>query len=265
MDEARHLIGRRPLDAAGACAARRRSGRGVANALLILALGMLFVPVLTMAEISHHNPVLLVHGIKDDARKMEPMARYLRSQGWDARAMSLHPSWGQKGLDVLAGQVADFVRANYSSHQRIDLVGFSMGGLVCRYYLQRLGGLDRVQRYVSISAPNRGSILAWLIQNPGCRQMRPGSAFLRDLATDARRLSTIEFTSLWTPYDAIIVPSHSSVMPEARNVKMQVLCHPLMVWQKNCMAEVAKALREPLKTQGEMQKQCLAAGSPFLR
>jgi triacylglycerol lipase len=214
-----------------------------------------------MAATSHHNPVLLVHGIKDDARKMEPMARYLRAQGWDARTMSLRPSWGQKGLDVLAGQVADFVRANYSPHQRFDLVGFSMGGLVCRYYLQRLGGLDRVQRYVSISAPNRGSMLAWLLSNPGCRQMRPGSAFLRDLATDERRLSKIEFTSLWTPYDAIIVPSHSSVMPEARNVKMQVICHPLMVWQKSCMAEVAKALREPLKTQDESQKECLASES----
>jgi len=196
-----------------------------------------------MAETSRHNPVLLVHGIIDDARKMEPMARYLRSQGWDARTMSLRPSWGQKGLDELAGQVADFVAANYPPHQPIDLVGFSMGGLVCRYYLQRLGGLERVQRYVSISTPHRGSVLAWLIENPGCRQMRPGSAFLRDLESDQGRLSKLEFTSLWTPYDAVIIPPRSSEMPQARNVRMQVVLHPLMVWQKSCMAAVADALR----------------------
>jgi triacylglycerol lipase len=230
VDDARHLIG-------------RTSRRGAATALLNLALGMLSFPASTMAETSRRNPVLLVHGIKDDARKMEPMARYLRSQGWDARAMNLRPSWGQKGLDELAGQVAGFVGANYSPHQRIDLVGFSMGGLVCRYYLQRLGGLDRVQRYVSISAPNRGSVLAWLIGNPGCRQMRPGSAFLRDLESDEGRLAKLEFTSLWTPYDAVIVPPRSSEMPQARNVKMQVVLHPLMVWQKSCMAAVADALR----------------------
>jgi hypothetical protein len=34
-----------------------------------------------------------------------------------------------------------------------------------------------------------------------------------------------------------------------------------MVWQKSCMAEVAKALREPLKTQDESQKECLASES----
>jgi triacylglycerol lipase len=212
------------------------------GAWLKMALGVLLVSASAMAETSQHNPVLLVHGLKDDARKMEPMARYLRSEGWDARTMSCRPSWGQKGLDALAGQVEHFVDANYPRHQRIDLVGFSMGGLVCRYYLQRLGGLDRVQRYVSISAPNRGSLLAWLISNPGCRQMRPGSAFLRDLDSDEGRLAKLQFTSIWTPYDMIIVPPRSSEMPQARNVKMQVICHPLMVWQRRCLAEVAKAL-----------------------
>lgn len=172
------------------------------------------------------------------------MARYLRAQGWDATSMTCRPSWGQKGLDELAGQVAEFVDAHYPRRQRIDLVGFSMGGLVCRYYLQRLGGLDRVEHFVSISAPHQGSILAWLISNPGCRQMRPGSAFLRDLDSDASSLEKIKFTSFWTPYDTIIVPPRSSEMPQARNVKMQVICHPMMVWQRSCMSAVADALRK---------------------
>ena len=212
-------------------------------ALLTLCLCASFVPASAMAKPPPPNPVLLVHGFKDDARKMEPMARYLRSQGWDARAMTCSPSWGQQGLDALAAQVARFVEENYPAHQKIDLVGFSMGGLVCRYYLQRLGGLERVQRFVSISAPHQGSMVAWLVSNPGCRQMRPGSEFLRDLATDAHRLGEIEFTSFWTPYDTIILPPRSSEMAEARNVKVQIACHPMMVWQKSCMAAVAEALR----------------------
>src|SRR5215204_2684658 len=54
------------------------------------------------------NPVLLIHGIKDSAVRMERLARYLRSQGTEAHTMSLVPSWGQKGLDELAEQVAAF-------------------------------------------------------------------------------------------------------------------------------------------------------------
>ena len=209
---------------------------------LALGLSAVFPAVVSANETTPRNPVLLIHGIKDDARKMEPMARYLRGQGWDAQTMSLRPSWGQKGLDVLAGQVAQFIGENYAPGEKIDLVAFSMGGLVTRYYLQRLGGLARVQRYVTLSAPHHGTLLAWLIPNAGCRQMRPGSAFLRDLNADAAQLAQLDFTSFWTPFDTIIVPQRSSIMAQARNVKLPIALHPLMVWQGRMLDQVAEAL-----------------------
>ena len=212
--------------------------------LSMLAVGLcaVFSPRVSATETATRNPVLLIHGIKDDARKMEPMARYLRAQGWEAKTMSFRPSWGQKGLDVLAGQVAKFVDENYAPGEKIDLVAFSMGGLVTRYYLQRLGGLARVQRYVTLSTPHHGTLLAYLIPNAGCRQMRFGSVFLRDLASDADRLAQLDFTSFWTPLDTIVVPARSSVMPQARNERMVVALHPLMVWQPSAQRAVAAAL-----------------------
>ncbi|MCE9610593.1 MAG: triacylglycerol lipase [Chthoniobacter sp.] len=209
---------------------------------LAVALATVFSAGVSAAETAPRNPVLLIHGIKDDARKMEPMARHLRAQGWDAKTMSFRPSWGQKGLDVLAGQVAQFIAENYAPDEKIDLVAFSMGGLVTRYYLQRLGGLDRVQRYVTLSTPHRGTLLAYFLPNDGCRQMRPGSAFLRDLASDAHRLAPLDFTSFWTPLDTIIVPPRSSVIPQARNERMVIAAHPLMVWQPVMHRAVATAL-----------------------
>ena len=209
---------------------------------LAVSLAAAFATPVSAVESAARNPVLLIHGIKDDARKMEPMARYLRAQGWEAKTMSYRPSWGQKGLEVLAGQVAQFVAENYAPGEKIDLVAFSMGGLVTRYYLQRLGGLDRVQRYVTLSAPHRGTLLAYLIPNAGCRQMRFGSAFLRDLDRDADRLARLDFTSFWTPLDTIIVPARSSVMPQARNERMGIAAHPLMVWQPAMHRAVAGAL-----------------------
>ena len=209
---------------------------------LAVFLCAVFSPRVSAKENTARNPVLLIHGIKDNARKMEPMARYLRAQGWEAKTMSLRPSWGQKGLDVLAEQVAEFVAENYAPGERIDIVAFSMGGLVTRYYLQRLGGIGRVQRYVTISAPHNGTLLAYLLPNAGCRQMRFGSAFLRDLASDADRLAELDFTSIWTPLDTIIVPARSSIMRQARNERMVIAAHPLMVWQTSAQRAVAAAL-----------------------
>ncbi len=186
--------------------------------------------------------MLLIHGIKDDERKMQRMAEHLRAEGWAAHTMSLVPSWGQLGLDELAAQVRAFVERTFPSGQRFDLVGFSMGGLVSRYYLQRLGGLKRVDRFITISTPHNGSILAWLIPNAGCRQMRPGSGFLRDLASDVARLGQLRFTSIWTPLDLVILPAWSSVLPVGESRQIWCAAHPLMVWEKRCLREVANAL-----------------------
>jgi len=35
-------------------------------------------------------------------------------------------------------KVANYVAANFAPEQPFDLVGFSMGGIVSRYYVQRL-------------------------------------------------------------------------------------------------------------------------------
>lgn len=189
------------------------------------------------------RPVLLIHGIKDNARRMERLARHLREQGRDAYTLSLVPNWGQVGLDELAKQIAAYVERAFQPEQAFDLVGFSMGGLVSRYYVQRLDRDQRVQHLVTISSPHRGTWCAYLIPNAGCRQMRPGSAFLRDLESDANEVfRRVRFTSFWTPLDLIILPAVSSVVPSAKCHRIWCAAHPLMIWEPRCLRAVARAL-----------------------
>jgi triacylglycerol lipase len=188
------------------------------------------------------NPVLLIHGIADDERTMNRMATYLRANGWEVHTLSLKPNWGQAGLAPLAGQIDTYASAHLS-RRKFDLVGFSMGGLVSRYYVQRLGGVRRIERFITLAAPHHGTALAHLIPNRGCREMRPDSAFLRDLARDADKLRRVKFTSFYTSLDLVILPAKSSAMPQARNVKLPVGSHPGMVLEKRSLRAVAGALR----------------------
>ncbi len=188
------------------------------------------------------NPVLLIHGIAEDESGMKRMGTYLRAEGWEVHTISLRPNWGQAGLEPLARDIAKYADEELRG-RKFDLVGFSMGGLVSRYYMQRLGGVQRVERFVTLSAPHCGSYWACLVPNDGCREMRPGSSFLRDLDTDAEQLRRVKFTSLYTPWDLAIVPSRSSLMPQARNVKVPVGSHPGMVLRRPSLRAVATALR----------------------
>ncbi len=200
-----------------------------------------------METVKNRNPVLLIHGIFRKAGVFRTMATYLNQEGWQVWTPNLKSNLGEIGLDSLAEEVAAYIHQNFDPHQPIDLVGFSMGAIVSRYYLQRLGGIDRIGRFITISAPHHGTKMAHLLPGIGTEQMRPQSAFLQDLNRDAGRLRQVNFTSIWTPWDFIIVPANSSEMPEAENIQVRVFAHAMMVQDAQSLQAVAAALRQPLK------------------
>jgi triacylglycerol lipase len=186
--------------------------------------------------------VLLVHGINDSAKSMARMKRFLEARGWHVYSISLRPNDGSVPFDVMARQLDAFVAAAIPSREKFDLVAFSMGGLVARYYIQKMGGYGRVRRFVSISTPNHGTLWAWLSGRAGVKQMRPNSEMLRDLNADVSKLVALDYTSIYTPLDLTIVPAASSSMPVARNVISWVPLHPLMVMMPGPMHAVERAL-----------------------
>ena len=192
------------------------------------------------------NRVLLVHGIADSAASMRLLRARLARDGRETLAINLKPGDGRISLESSSLQLRDYVRTHFSARERIDLVGFSMGGLVCRYYIQMLEGSSRVDRLVTISTPNHGTLLAFLNRRIACQEMRPGSDFLRKLNDDWSTLREVEVTSFWTPLDLVIIPAESSRLPIGINKPMPVLAHPLMILQRRPIEEVANALSQPL-------------------
>jgi len=200
-----------------------------------------------MNSLSDRNPVLLIHGIWDTNAIFNPMTAYLSQRGFHVYSLDLTPNNGSLGLDLLAVQLAKFIDNSFDPEQPLDLIGFSMGGLVSRYYVQRLGGINRVQRFITLSSPHSGTLTAYSLWLPGYVQMRPGSSFIRDLNQDAAMLQDINFTSIWTPYDAMIVPANSSQMPIGRQVKQNILLHQLMVTDPKILPTVVAELEAPIE------------------
>jgi triacylglycerol lipase len=188
------------------------------------------------------NPVVLVHGLTDTGTKMRYISDRLRAAGRKTYSIDLQPGTGEAPLELLAKQLEGFINRHLGETTTLDLVGFSMGGLVTRYYMQRLGGIDRVEHYVTLSAPHRGTIAAYFTGKAGCVQMRPNSNFLRDLQSDVTMLAKVKFTSIWTAWDGIILPAHSSCLPVGKDVQIPVLAHPLMVVDYRSLDAIVKGL-----------------------
>lgn len=193
------------------------------------------------------HPILLVHGLMDTSYKMRKIASHLRGLGWQVFDINLTPNHGAARLEILAGQVAALIDRTFDPDRPIDLLGFSMGGLVARYYIQRLGGIDRVQRFITISTPHKGTIAAHFSMQPGCIQMRPEHEFIQDLNRDVDRLNSLNFTSLWTPFDLIILPPSSSQLGIGTERMISALTHPWMVSDPRTLNAIVDALSQPVK------------------
>lgn len=196
------------------------------------------------------NTLILVHGFMDTGRRMAWMARRLRALGWKVLVPSLQPSNGTETIEKLAGQLSLYIRENTLENERIDLVAFSMGGLICRYYLQRLGGLASTDRFITIATPHNGTLAAYILPFAGVRQMRPKSAFLDSLNADIKQLHQLIFVSYYSPYDLIILPAKSSVVQVAQNSKVFALLHPWMIFDRRLIKEIVFVLQQPVNGKG---------------
>jgi triacylglycerol lipase len=176
------------------------------------------------------NSILMVHGITDTGNVFDTMKSYFQNKGFTVYTLDLIPNFGIADLRDLAQQVKLFIDTQFSPDEKIILLGFSMGGLVTRYYLQRLHGLTKVDQYISISAPNNGTNLAYILPLKGIAQMCPHSEFLQDLNHDVKEtLGMINFLIIWTPFDAMIIPANSSVLGIGKEVNIPVLTHKWML------------------------------------
>jgi triacylglycerol lipase len=190
---------------------------------------------------------VLVPGFTDDERILHLLERKLRRQQLNVYTMAPQPSNGEVTLETLAAQLAEWIEATFDRGQPLNLFGFSMGGLVCRVYVQWLGGLARTRRLVTLATPHRGTYFAYLLDRPGCHQMRPGSAFLSALNADLTALEQVCFTSIWTPFDLTILPATSSLLPVGKMVAIYSPFHRTLPWDPQVVQAIASALRKPLR------------------
>ncbi len=202
---------------------------------------------LRSAEKETATPVLLVHGMFSTGKDLADLQQYLATRGFaPVVAMDLSANDGTVGIAELSTEVAAAVEQlrKETGRAQIDIVGYSMGAMVSRHYIQRRGGKDMVRRFVSIAGPHHGVIGGLLSDRPGIRDMRPESPLVQDLESDPNPFAAVEVFDFWFPLDAIIVPSISAILRGSRlSCPFIVKSHNDMIHDGRTQAAVAEVLR----------------------
>ena len=192
-----------------------------------------------------YERVVLVHGILEDGVAFNSLKTRLETHGLKCLVPQLKPSDGSSGLDKLAGDLKTDIDREFGTDERFAIVGFSMGGLVSRHYLQQLGGAERCDAFVTISSPHHGTNTAYVFPGKGARQMQPGSDFLRSLEETEDTLGDMPVVSYRTPMDLVILPTNSSVWDRAENHSYNVALHPLMLHTKSVLDDIERRFTIP--------------------
>ncbi|MET7696121.1 alpha/beta fold hydrolase [Streptomyces sp. NPDC005485] len=175
-------------------------------------------------------PVLLLHGFIDNRSVFVLLRRSLAQHGRH-RIESLNYSPLTCDIRTAAELLGRHIEeiCERTGHDRVDVVGHSLGGLIARYYVQRLGGDLRVRTLVTLGTPHSGtSVVPLMNAHPIVRQMRPGSDLLEELQSPAPGCRT-HFVSFWSDLDHLMDPLETACIDHpdllVQNVRVSGIGH----------------------------------------
>jgi len=193
-----------------------------------------------------HIPVVLVHGLVDNRSVFTVMRRALKRRGF-AQVCTWNYSPLQRDVESAAAALGRHIEriCQESGHDRVHVVGHSLGGLVARYLVQRLGGDARVESLVTLGTPHAGTRWAHVLPTPLVRQLRPGSPLMRELAEPSPDCRT-RITAVYSDLDQVVVPSAAGRCDHpdlgARNVLFRGIGHMSLPIHRGVVDEVAATL-----------------------
>lgn len=199
-----------------------------------------------------HPPLVLIHGLWDTPRLFRRLVDQLDGRRDPLLIPHLQHGLGQVPLETLTAHLNKQIVDAFGPDETVDLLGFSMGGLLARAWIQQHRGFRRTRRFVCVGSPQRGTLAAQLMPRavlPSIADMKLGSRFIRQLADDHRhhpqRLGSIDCRSFYCRLDLMVIPSWLGVLPVGSVQALPAPIHPALITSKKTVAILAETLLQP--------------------
>jgi len=213
----------------------------------------------------HPRPVVLVHGtFNNRASTWNALSPLLKNMGYCVFSLnyggrgSRNPIQATESIDTSAGQLAVFVDdvRRTTGVGKVDIVGYSQGGMMPRQYMKFHGGADKVNALIALAPSNRGtngdlrvyadtiaakagrlrSVRASLVRRAyrlldrackACEDQLAGSRFMKRLNDPYDTLTNVHYTVISSIHDQVVTPYRSQFLPpgdHVRNIRLQDGC-----------------------------------------
>ena len=195
------------------------------------------------------TPILLVHGIIDNHAIFTVMERALGRRGFQ-RLSTYDYGLLTHNIPQAAARLGEAVEelSVATGYERIHVIGHSLGGLIARDYVQRMGGDRHVHTLVTLGTPHQGTQLAFAAPLlPLVRQLTPNSSVIHELTEPAPDCRT-RFIAFFSDIDHLVIPSRNARLDhpdlKVQNIEVRGVGHLSMPNNGRIAFTIAEALRE---------------------
>nr|WP_067713324.1 alpha/beta fold hydrolase [Nocardia yamanashiensis] len=198
----------------------------------------------------HPRPVVLAHGTDSSAYSdWAALSPQLKDAGFCVFALNYggkagKTSYGTEDIWASSAQVGEFVDQVLAATgaAQVDIVGFSQGASVTRYWINKLGGAPKVGQWVGVASPSYGGVMYGLVPvayaapfiftvveiatSTAAIQQAADSPYIKALNAGGDTVPGVRYTTLGSRVDEMIQPFDNIALKGAgaTNLVLQNLC-----------------------------------------
>jgi pimeloyl-ACP methyl ester carboxylesterase len=186
-------------------------------------------------------PVVLVHGLGGNRGLWLPLRLFLKING-HRRIYAF--GYEDGAIEEHAEELKSFVASvlQTTGEQQVDVVAHSLGGIIARYVIQRLGFANRVRTLVTMATPHQGTYAAQYANTTLTRSLRPRSDVISDLNQEDLAGYPIRFFSIYSNRDVYVVPAEGMTHAGAENIFLPEVSHSQYLVSPKVFRVVASCL-----------------------
>ena len=183
----------------------------------------------------------MIHGLWNNSCIFSSITSRLDEIGIEYFAPTLKHSYGMTSIIDLTNTLNELILEKYGLEEELYILGFSMGGIIGRYWIQKFNGYKRTKRFISIGCPHKGTLIAQLVPKypfRGISEMKINSNFLRELAKYDSFLNDIECINFFTYWDLMVFPSWWTNLNLGKKVSVKVFKHRNLLRNKSVVEKI---------------------------
>ena len=177
---------------------------------------------------SNNRPIVLIHGLWNTSDIFKYLTRKLDQYSIKYYAPTLQHDFGKVSIIDLTKSLNELIVDEYGFDKKIDLLGFSMGGIIGSYWLKYFEGNKRTGKFISIGSPHKGTITAQIVPRfplKGISEMKINSKLLKDLYASNDFLEDVNCISFFTKWDLMVFPGWKAYLPKGNKYSLNIFKH----------------------------------------